>query len=305
MKKQIVAIIGMGMMGGSIGLAVRARKLPYTVIGIGRNLQKLKKVKKLHAADEVTTDFSQGLKDADLVVICTPVFQIVPMVKKIAPFLKEGSVITDIGSVKGAIVSGVQELLTAYRLPLTTAFVGSHPLCGSEKTGVENSSPNLYQGATVVICPALVPPLYKGRFGGVESVSAVKKFWKSIGAKTLFLEPEIHDILVAQTSHLPHILASAFVTLLAHLSHKDSNAKKLLAGSFKDFTRIVDSDSTQWAEIVSANKKFIIGAIKSYRDILQRLLTKMENSHDPYNELETFFSSAKSSRQKLWEKQGK
>ena len=126
--------------------------------------------------------------------------------------------------------------------------------------------------------------------------------WQFVGARTLVLAPQIHDILVAQTSHLPHVLASALVQLLSGLSRRDADAAKLLAGSFRDLTRIVDSDSRQWAEICSANQKFLIGAIKSYRDVLQRILQKLESCPDPLSEWESFFSSARKDREHLLSK---
>ena len=285
MKKESVALIGVGMMGGSLGRAIRKRKLPYRVVGIGRNLTRLKKAKKFEACDEVTVNLREGVENASIVVICTPVHEIVPQIKKILPYLKPNAVVTDIGSVKYAIVEGVLSLQNP-----SLHFIGSHPLAGSEKTGVENSNADLYQGAAVVLTPL------KHSNRGFESI---KKMWESLGARVLIMEPEIHDILVAQTSHLPHLLAGAFVQQISSLQKRDRRAAKLLAGSFKDFTRISDSDPRQWAEICQTNQKFVVGALKSYRDILARLIQNIESSKNSFPALSQFFSVAKEGRESL------
>lgn len=276
------------MMGGSLGLSLRKRRAPYRIIGIGRNIGRLRKAKRLGACDDVTTDYKKGVKDADVIVVCTTVKEIVPSVMKALPYLKAGSVITDIGSVKAPILDGVRVIPGA---PSWDFFVGGHPLAGSEKTGLDHSNKDLYLRSTVVLCPitSLIGP----------SLPQVERLWESAGAGTMVMEPDVHDILVAQTSHLPHVLAAAFVQLLKGLEGRDKRTARLLAGSFRDLTRIVDSDSRHWAEIAGANRKFIFGAIKSYRDVLLRILEKTQVSQDPEREWESFFSSARESRLRL------
>ncbi len=280
MPKKTLAIVGVGLMGGSIGLAVKKYKLPWRVIGIGRNLSRLKIAKKIGACDEIFDDLSQ-VRNADMVILCTAVSQIVPTFRKIAPYLKTSAIVSDIGSVKFPITKGISD----------PRFIGGHPLAGSEKTGAENAQANLYENATVVLCPSADAPK--------SAVSQLTKFWKSFSAKPMVMEADIHDVLVAQTSHLPHVMASAFVLLVSNLNGRDKRAAKLLAGSFKDTTRIVDSDSRQWAEISTANQNFLIGAIKSYRDMLLRLLNKLETSKSPEADWEAFFASARAGRKKL------
>jgi len=132
-----------------------------------------------------------------------------------------------------------------------------------------------------------------------RSRKALHTLWRSAGARTIEMKPEIHDILVAQTSHLPHVLAGAFVQLVQSLQKKDPNTSKLLAGSFRDVTRIADSEPRQWAEISRANQKFLVGALKSYRDIVNRVVQRVEASADGLSEWEEFFSSARKSRKTL------
>ncbi len=279
------------MMGGSLGLAVKKKRLPYRVVGVGRNAFRLALAKKLKACDEVTTDFRKGIAEADLVVLCMTVNEIVPSFKKILPHLKPSAIVTDIGSVKSEIMNGVREVTSHKSQVSSPIFVGGHPLTGMEKTGVENAKSDLYEKSTVVLCPLNEEQS--------PDLNVLSKFWKSLGAQTLVLAPEIHDILVAQTSHLPHILAGALVRQIAGLDRRDPDTSKLLAGSFRDLTRIVDSDSRQWAEICASNQKFLVGAIKSYRDILLALLKTIEGSKDPVRDWEDFFSQAQESRERL------
>ncbi len=286
-KKQTLAIIGVGMMGGSLGMAVKKRGLPYRVVGVGRKASRLALAKKLKACDDVTTDLERGLKDADLVVVCTGVSENAPMVKRAGPYLKAGAVVSDIGSVKAPILEAVQGI---EGFGSKFDFVGAHPMAGSEKTGVENGNAKLYEKATVVICPGSSKPL---------SSKKVSRLWTSVGAKILEMKPEIHDILAAQTSHLPHVLAAALSSLIGRLREKDTDTQKLLAGSFRDMTRIADSDPLQWSEICRANQKFLIGALKSYADILQQLVRAAGSGDASIFQWESFFMEAKEQRKKL------
>jgi prephenate dehydrogenase len=290
--KKVVAIIGVGMMGGSLGLALRKRRSPYRVVGIGRNAGRLARARNLGACDRVTTDFKKGLENADLVVIGTTVGEIVPAFRRISPFLRAGAVVTDIGSVKAAILRDANQVLESRpKGSGVPDFIGGHPLAGSEKSGVANAREDLFAGATVVLCPR----------AGIRksSLGAIRSLWRSAGAKPIVLDPEIHDILVAQTSHLPHVLAAALVKMLANLKSSDPDSPKLLAGSFRDLTRIADSDPRQWAEIACANQKFILGAVRSYRDVMKRILETVESAEDPFSKWESFFSEAKRDRKLL------
>jgi prephenate dehydrogenase len=277
MKKPTIAIVGLGMMGGSLGLALKRSGRASCIFGIGRDAKRLQKAKALKICDRVTTDYRTGIQNADLVIICTPVDQIVPSFEKILPFLKPEALVTDIGSVKAPIHSQIHH----------SQFIGSHPMVGSEKTGFENANAHLYEKATVVLCPGdSVKP---------SVLSVLKKFWQGIGAKGVVMRGDIHDLLVAQTSHLPHVLASALVQLLSHLQKKDSNTSKLLAGSFRDMTRIVDADPEQWAAICSLNQKFLIGSLKSYQDLLNSLIQKGGDA----KAWKVFFTQTKNQRRRL------
>ncbi len=288
MPHRRIAVIGMGMMGGSIGLGVRRKKLPYHVIGIGRNPLKLRRAKNLHACNEFTTSLEEGVRDADFIFICTALSVILPTLEQIAPHLKPGAVVTDIGSVKSRIAEQGQAIMRRARSK--AFFVPGHPLAGSEKTGVQSAVPELYKNAAVVLTPLDNVP------GPVNKIAA---FWKSLGARPLIMKPDVHDILVAQTSHLPHVLSGALSRMVGSLQKRDPNTKKLLAGSFKDMTRISDADPAQWSEISTENLKFLTGAVRSYRDILTQLLASLESGNAPQTEWQKYFSLAKESRAAL------
>ncbi len=288
MKNETVAIIGMGMMGSSLGKAIKSRALPYRVLGLGRNSKHLNQAMVLGACDAVTVDLNAGVQEADIVVLCAPVDIIPKMAEQILPSLKKTAIVTDIGSVKSPIVEAVKKVSGE---SMDFCFIGGHPLCGSEKTGAENLQEDLYKGATVILTPL--------ESTSKESVGKLKNFWQRVGAKVLVMESAVHDILVAQTSHLPHVLSACLVQLVARLQKQDERVKDLLAGSFKDMTRISASDPDQWTEIVKGNEKFVLGALKSYRDLIHHLIQEVEKSSHSQPLWKSHFEKAHSARSEL------
>jgi prephenate dehydrogenase len=289
-----IAIIGVGLIGGSLGLALRKKaEDKYFVTGIGRNSEKLKNAKKIGAVDACTTDIKGGVKDADIIVICTPVHLIAPMVKRILPFLKPGAFITDAGSVKGSVTKEVNKILATCPLPLATAFVGAHPMAGSEKSGISEAKAGLYDGAVTV--------LVKGKYANKAALNEIKEIWKTAGAKTIEMTAQAHDRAVALISHLPHVIAFTLCGLAGKLDKASPNLSRLAAGSFKDLTRIAGSNPADWASICSANKSELSEAA----DIFIKELTAVKHIlHNP-GALEKRFKKAKTARQKLLYKQDK
>ena len=224
--------------------------------GIGRNAARLRTAKTLGAIDEATTDLAEGVRDADAVVLAVPVEEVIPLGKKIRPRVKPGAFVIDVGSVKGAVVrafSGWPD------------FVGSHPMCGSEKTGVRNARPDLYRGAACLLTPT-----------GKTSKSALAKaesLWKSVGAKPLRLSPEEHDRRVALVSHLPHLLAEALVRTATEGDGKNW-APRTAAGSFLDATRVASADPALWAQIFAMNRASVRRAAAAFRRALAALLSR-------------------------------
>jgi prephenate dehydrogenase len=251
MSGKTAAIVGMGLMGGSLGLALRRRG--WRVVGIGRNLAKLRKGKSLGAADQVTTDPAEA-RNADVWVLAVPVDRVVPLGRRLKGFVKSGALVTDVGSIKGPI---------ARAFAGWPQFVGAHPMCGSEKTGVVHSRPDLYRGATCVLTPV--------RTTSPRARAEARRFWESVGAKTFFLSAEEHDRRVALVSHLPHLLAEALV-LTATEGPGRAWAPKIAAGSFRDATRVASADPLLWAPIFSMNRDALRRAVSDFQRTLSALV---------------------------------
>jgi len=240
--KKTVAIIGIGLIGGSLGQALR-RNRRYRVIGVARRARVLRDALRRGAVDSGSRDL-RTVSAADIVVIATPVGEIARMARKIHPYLRRGAVVTDVGSVKGSVLSAIGR---------SVPFVGSHPLAGSHRTGIRAARPDLFKNSTCVVVPS-------------RSVSseAIVRMWKDAGAKVQSLPARVHDERVALISHLPHVVAHAMVQSV--LSSKDRAALiPLLAGSFRDATRVASSDPDQWAQIFSGNQPALRRALAAFR----------------------------------------
>jgi len=248
MKKiNTVAIIGVGLIGGAFGMALRKQKLAGRVIGIGRNEKKLKNAVKLGALTEYSLDY-WILGEADLVFLATPVVHIEEMLTKIGPYLKAGALVTDGGSTKENIVSAANKYL-----PLYTYFVGSHPIAGSEKSGVQFSEAGLFNGAVCAVTP--------DKLTNKIALSKIRNLWKKLGANVVTLSPAEHDKILAATSHLPHFVAAA---MAVSVISKNKNLLSLIGKGFKDTTRIAASSPEVWAEIALANKKNVCKSMKEF-----------------------------------------
>ena len=255
-----VAIVGVGLIGGSAGMAVRERLTKVRVIGIGRNRNRLNKALKVGAVDQITTSWEQGVADADLVIVCTPVGQIVNHVRKLAEFCKPGAVITDAGSTKQTIVRGLSK-----GLPAGISFVGSHPMAGSDKSGVQFADAALFEDRTVVVTPIAAT--------SDSARKTVKRFWKRIGAKVIELKPAEHDRAVAMISHLPHVVSSVLS------SGANDYQLKLAATGWKDTTRIAAADPDLWLQIFAENKNDVLRCIDSYMKKLDKFRQALETDN--------------------------
>lgn len=250
-----VAIIGVGLIGGSLGLALKRRK-KYKIIGIGRNLERLRYAKKCGAIDEISVDFGDGVRNADIVVFATPVSTYSKIAEKIKPFLKEDTIIFDVGSTKCEVTN----LLTKV---LGKNFVGAHPIAGSEKTGVEYARADLFENSICVLTPTFQT--------NKKAVQIVQKLFTDIGSKTIQMSPSGHDKTLAITSHLPHITAVSLTLLLS------PQAKSLIGNGFRDTTRIAAGSPQIWVDICKTNRKNLIDAcgkiienISTIKDLLQK-----------------------------------
>ena len=283
-----VAIIGVGLMGGSLGLALRERGIAKSVIGLGRNPTRLAHAKKKGAIDQGTTDWKSGVSQADLVVICTPVGKILPILKELMSYFPDGCLITDVGSTKKTIVEGAEKILRQRKNKVF--FVGSHPMAGSEQYGIEAAKKDLYNGSLCLVTP--------DKKSNRKAVSRIEKLWESIGCRVLEISPDSHDQSVAAISHFPHIVAASLVNTIAGLDKKNGKLEKLSAGGFRDTTRIASSLPEIWTDICMDNKESILKAIGSFEKELNEFKTfiQKKNSKEIYKK----FHSAKKFRDKIY-----
>jgi prephenate dehydrogenase len=258
-----VAIIGVGLIGGSIGLTLRERKLAKRVIGIGRRQESLAKALARGCVSETTTNIADGVKNANLIVVCTPVDLVAQHVAEAGKHFPEGSVITDAGSTKAELVVKAETAL-ADRFPRHMPFVGSHPLAGSELNGPEAASADLFQGRVVVATETDV--------SDHDVVDTIEEFWQSLGASVVRMSPEDHDAALARTSHLPHLVASALAAATP------DSLLSLAATGWQDTTRIAASDVDLWRQIFLANRSPTLKALADFETVLSRFRTALETA---------------------------
>ena len=246
-----VTLVGVGLLGGSLGLALRQRHLAGSVSGYVRRIATARQCTKLGACDSATRDFRKAVSGADLIVLCTPIAQMTLLAEQMLPFLTPNAIVTDVGSVKGALV----ETLTPLVAKAGARFVGSHPMAGSEKTGVSAARADLFVDAACVVTPV---PNSDG-----AAVKAITALWRSVGARVLSLSPGLHDQLVSRSSHLPHVVAAQLANLVLH-PESDRNQKSLCANGFRDTTRVASGSPEMWRDIALANRKNLLSAIDGF-----------------------------------------
>lgn len=267
-----VAIIGVGLIGGSLGLALKRLK-KYRIIGIGRSLQRLKYAKECGAVDEISIDFKDGIRGADVVVLATPVTTYLKIAEGIKPFLKEDAVIFDVGSTKYEVAN----LLTKV---LGKNFVGAHPIAGSEKTGVEYARADLFENSICVLTP--LPKTSKKALGIIRNLIA------EIGARPIQMPPRKHDKILALTSHLPHIVAASLVLLLAR------KEPLVIGNGFKDTTRIAAGSPEVWVDICKTNKENLIAGCAEIMDKISEIKSLLQK--EDWEKLFIEFEKAKKLR---------
>jgi prephenate dehydrogenase len=249
MQPRVLAIVGVGLIGGSVGLAVR-RNGGVRVLGVDCDTTALSRAKQRGIVDEACADLETAAAVADLVLFCTPVDRTVQQVLTAAAKCRAGTILSDVGSTKAAIQRSLHG-----RLPSRVAFVGGHPLAGSEKQGSESARPDLFRDRVVILTPTAD--------SDAEAVERVSSFWQSIGARVQCMTPEAHDCAVALTSHLPHLVASALASLLP------PELAELTAGGFHDTTRVAAGDPQLWSAILDANREEILSVLAPFEHRLR------------------------------------
>lgn len=276
-----LVIFGVGLIGGSVALALKQAANAPLCVGVGRHQGSLEDALALHIIDEAETNVAKALTDADMVLIAAPVAQTESILEKIKPHLADKTIITDAGSTKSDVLATAKAVLGAR----VNQFIGGHPIAGSEKKGAAAAMVDLYQGKHVVITPS--------KENDPADIAMVKALWETCGANVIEMSAEQHDSIFATVSHLPHLLAFALVDDIA----SRDNAEELFqfaASGFRDFTRIAGSSPEMWRDISLANKNALLEELNAYEQALSKLKHLLANSDA--ESLETLFNRASEAR---------
>jgi len=271
-------IIGVGLIGGSLGIALRERKLARQVVGLVRREATIDEAYRRNAVDNATTNPEEALRGADLVFLASPVGQIQPLCEQYEPMIRAGALVTDAGSTKLEIVEGCSSIFGT-----KANFLGGHPMAGSERTGVEHATGTLFEGAVWILTPTPQTP--------EAATQKMVQLIEGVGAKPLVMDAATHDALVAVTSHLPHITAAALVHLFSASQAKHDETSQLIAGGWRDSTRVAAGSAEMWRDICLANTPAITGGLDELIAQLQ-LLRELLATQDGQKVLEWFESAA-------------
>lgn len=274
-----ITIIGVGLIGGSLALALKERNLAKVVFGYGRDQSRLEEAQKSNVIDAFSTNIKEAIDEANIVVIATPVGTFKDILDQIEPLISSNVIITDVGSTKSDIVNIVNDVLKDN----SSYFIPAHPIAGKERSGFEVSDSKLYDGKKVIITPQ--------ETNSPESIDVIDQMWKNVGADVDFMSAESHDNLLGMTSHLPHMLAFSLVN---YLVDQNPNASIYAGGGFKDFSRIASGDAIMWRDICLQNKNQIMSHLKGYQSTLDDLLEAI-NDEDS-EKLGQLFTTAKKTR---------
>jgi cyclohexadieny/prephenate dehydrogenase len=254
-----LALIGVGLIGSSIAHAARRRGLVRSIVATARSQATRQRVVELGLADQVVETNAEAVRDADLVIVCIPVGACGPVAREIAPHLRPGAIVSDVGSVKASVVKDM-----APHLPANIHFVPAHPVAGTENSGPDSGFAELFINRWCILTP---PP-------GTDPAATERlaAFWRALGAKVATMSPEHHDLVLAVTSHLPHLIAYTIVGTANELGEvTESEVLQFSAGGFRDFTRIAASDPTMWRDVFLANKDAVLEMLGAFQEDLSKL----------------------------------
>ncbi len=276
-----VTIIGVGLLGASFALALKKNGLCKIIYGYGRNEDNLRRAKERGIIDDCSLDVCKACKDSDLILLATPVGVFVEIAEKIKGAVKKGALITDVGSVKGGLVHELESLM-----PDGVYYIGSHPIAGSDKSGIDDARPDLFNNARCIITPT-------GN-SDKDSQEIVVSLWKTLGARVELMDPFKHDEIYAIVSHFPHIVAYALVNTVGDV---DSKYIGYAGQGFKDTTRIALSSPEMWRDISIFNKDNIIKMLDVFRDNLDNMSQYLKENNT--SGIEKEFLKAQELRKKL------
>ena len=267
-----ITIIGVGLIGGSLGLALKEKHLNFKIVGIDKQ-EIIEKAIARGAIDEGTVNLEEGIKEADIIIIATPVKTILNILTQINPFLKKRCLVTDTGSTKKQIVQKANKILSK-----DIFFIGGHPMAGSEECGIESADPYLFHNKTYILTPAL-----KSNLRALKKLSLLIKM---IGAKKLILDPLEHDRIVSAVSHLPQIIAVSLINTIGELALRGNNNNyfKAVGEGFKDMTRIAYSPYKMWEDICDTNQENILEMIQEFKNHLEVIEDKLKNNPNSLKE---------------------
>lgn len=277
--------MGMGLMGGSLGLGLRAAGTGIRVVGYARRPETRDYALARGMADAMHADPRDAVRGSRWVVMCVPVLSTEPLVRACLPALAPGGIVTDVGSTKAALAARLGPLVAA----AGGIFIGSHPIAGSERGGVESARQGLYRGAVVAVTPA-------DEQAGGEATGALCRFWEQLGARAVVMSPEAHDRVLARTSHLPHLIAAVLAAAVGREGAGGQTAAFCGSG-FRDATRIAEGSPRLWLDILATNRQNIGQELAAFADLLERVRAHLADGAD--EAIEAFLEQAKETRMEL------
>lgn len=281
MQFQKITLVGVGLLGGSLGLAIKQRRLAAAVNGYVRRSASVAECDQYKVVDCATRDLNEAVKDADLIVLCTPLARMRELTEQFLPALKRGAIVTDVGSVKASVVAELEPIITK----AGGHFIGSHPMAGGEKMGVSASRADLFTNAACVITPTAQ--------SDPGALAAVENFWRALDTRIMKMSPEKHDDLVSRSSHLPHVVAAELANYVLSPVHPKEQAA-LCANGFRDTTRIASGSPEMWRDIALSNRKNLSRVLGVFIEDLEEFQHALDNGD--VKAVEEFFEKAKQRR---------
>lgn len=273
-----LTVIGVGLIGGSFSLALKAAGAVGRVIGVDQDADNLALALQRGVIDEIAPSLAAGVAEANVVFVAVPVGSVAAVVAQAAPFLPAGCIVTDGGSVKGELVQACEPLM-----PAGTRFVGGHPIAGTEHSGAAAAFATLYQGRRCILTPSAATD--------AAALELVRSLWQAAGSRVECMDAATHDRVFAAVSHLPHMVAYALVHAVAGSAEEEENILAFSAGGFRDFTRIASSDPAMWRDIALMNRGALLEMFDRYQAEFNALRQRVASGDGPW--LEQFFKTSK------------
>jgi len=279
-----LAVVGVGLIGGSLALALKEAGAVGHVVGIGRGLPNLETALRLGVVDSFTQDLAEGVANADVVFLATPVQSLGTVAEQAMPYLKPGAIITDGGSVKQAVIDAIEP-----HLRNDVHFVPGHPIAGTEDSGAEAAFATLYHDRRCILTPTART--------AEEPLDLIRRMWQLVGSQVVVMDVDKHDRVLAAISHLPHMVAYALVNAVGAYDRYDESILEYSAGGFRDFTRIASSDPTMWRDIAQTNREALLEMMEQFETFFAEL--KEDVAAGSGERLFEFFRRSKQSRDEI------